>query len=185
MPICKQNAYKWITSLAVSAAIAASPAASAGDLPRLVEKDGRHALMVDGAPYLMLGVQANNSSNYPSQLPLVWPALKAAHANTLEMPIAWEQVEPVEGKFDFSFVDELLKQARANDVKLVLLWFGTWKNNNPDYAPEWVKLDNKRFPRVINAKGEVKNSLSPHFRSTLEADKRAFVALMQHLKVAC
>ncbi|NYD92013.1 DUF5597 domain-containing protein [Sphingomonas melonis] len=169
-------------SLALLAAMVASGAARADDLPHFVEKNGRHALMVDGAPFLMLGLQANNSGNYPSQLPAVWPAVKAAHANTLEMPVAWEQIEPTEGRFDFSFVDELLKQARANDVKLVLLWFGTWKNNNPDYAPEWVKLDNARFPRVVNAKGEVKNSLSPHSRTTLEADKRAFVALMQHLK---
>jgi beta-galactosidase GanA len=134
--------------------VAASSPAHAADLPRLVEKDGRHALMVDGAPFLMLGVQANNAANYPSQLPKVWPAVKALHANTLEIPVAWEQIEPVEGRFDFSYVDVLLKQARDNDVKLVLLWFGTWKNNGPQYAPEWVKLDNKRFPRVINAKGE-------------------------------
>jgi len=164
-------------------ALAGAPA-HAADLPRLVEKGGRHALMVDGAPFLMLGVQANNAANYPSQLPKVWPAVKALHANTLEIPVAWEQIEPVEGKFDFSYVDVLLKQARDNDVKLVLLWFGTWKNNGPQYAPEWVKLDNKRFPRVINAKGEVKNSLSPHFPATLEADKKAFVALMRHLKAA-
>jgi beta-galactosidase GanA len=164
--------------------MAASAPAHAADLPKLVAKDGRHALMVDGAPFLMLGVQANNAANYPSQLPKVWPAVKALHANTLEIPVAWEQIEPVEGQFDFSYVDVLLKQARDNDVKLVLLWFGTWKNNGPQYAPEWVKLDNKRFPRVVNAKGEVKNSLSPHFPATLEADKKAFVALMRHLKAA-
>ncbi|HWW27826.1 MAG TPA: DUF5597 domain-containing protein [Caulobacter sp.] len=174
------------TLLAVTAltGMAASAPAHAADLPRLVAKDGRHALMVDGAPYLMLGVQANNAANYPSQLPKVWPAVKAMHANTLEIPVAWEQIEPTEGQFDFSYVDVLLKQARDNDVKLVLLWFGTWKNNGPQYAPEWVKLDNKRFPRVVNAKGEVKNSLSPHFPATLEADKKAFVALMRHLKAA-
>ena len=164
-------------------ALAASPV-HAADLPRLVEKDGRHALLVDGAPFLMLGVQANNAANYPSQLPKVWPAVKALHANTLEIPVAWEQIEPIEGQFDFSYVDILLKQARDNDVKLVLLWFGTWKNNGPAYAPEWVKLDNKRFPRVITAKGETRNSLSPHFPATLEADKKAFVALMRHLKMA-
>lgn len=162
-------------------ALAAAPVRAA-DLPKLVAKDGRHALLVDGAPFLMLGVQANNAANYPSQLPKVWPAVKAMHANTLEMPVAWEQIEPVEGKFDFSFVDVLIKQARDNDVKLVILWFGTWKNNGPAYAPEWVKLDNKRFPRVITAKGETRNSLSPHFPATLEADKKAFVALMRHIK---
>lgn len=170
------------SALALVAAALVPASGLAADLPKLVTKDGRHALMVDGAPYLMLGVQANNAANYPSQLPKVWPAVKAMHANTLEIPVAWEQIEPVEGKFDFSYVDVLLKQARENDTKLVLLWFATWKNNGPQYAPEWVKLDNKRFPRVITAKGETRNSLSPHFPATLEADKKAFVALMRHLK---
>lgn len=159
----------------------AGGAAAQAPLPKLVEKNGRHALMVDGAPFLMLGVQVNNAANYPSQMPKVWPAVKALSANTVEVPIAWEQIEPTEGKFDFSYLDLLIRQARENDVKLVILWFATWKNNGPSYAPEWVKLDNKRFPRVINAKGETKNSLSPHFRATLEADKKAFVQLMRHL----
>ena len=182
MRACKLDFIRHALTLALLAALPVSEAAATADLPHFVTKNGRHALIVDGMPFLMLGVQANNSANYPSQLPVVWPAVKALHANTLEIPIAWEQIEPVEGTFDFSFVDELLRQARTNDVKLVLLWFGTWKNNNPGYAPEWVKLNNARFPRVVNAKGEVKDSLSPLSRSTLEADKKAFVALMQHLR---
>lgn len=173
-----------VAPLAALAALGLTHAVSAAELPKLVEKNGRHALMVDGAPFLMLGVQVNNSSNYPSQMPKVWPAVKALHANTAEAPIAWEQIEPVEGQFDFSYVDLLIQQARANDVKLVILWFGTWKNNGPAYAPEWVKLDNKRFPRVITAKGETRGSLSPHFPATLEADKKAFVQLMRHIKAA-
>ena len=64
----------------------------------------------------------------------------------------------------------------------MLLWFATWKNNGPNYAPEWVKLDNARFPRLVDAKGKMLNSMSPHAASTLAADKRAFVALMRHLK---
>ena len=155
---------------------------AAAGLPRLVEKDGRYELLVDGKPFLMLGAQVNNSSNWPAMLPKVWPAIEQLHANTVEVPIAWEQIEPQEGQFDFSFLDLLLQQAREHQVRLVPLWYGTWKNNGPGYAPEWVKLDNRRFPRVINAKGEVRGSLSPMFPATLDADRAAFAALMRHLK---
>lgn len=150
----------------------------------MVERDGRHALMVDGAPFIVLGAQVNNSSAWPAALPDVWPAAQQMHANTVVVPIAWEQIEPAEGDFDFSFLDTLLGQARERHFRLALLWFGTWKNNGPNYAPEWVKLDNKRFPRVITATGQTLNSLSPHATATLEADRKAFVGLMRHLKAA-
>ncbi len=159
-----------------------SLAIQAAELPRLVTKNGKHALMVDGAPFLMLGSQTNNSSNYPAALKDVWPSVEKMHANTLSIPVAWEQVEPQEGKFDFSYVDVLLKEARERDVKVVLLWFATWKNNAPHYAPSWVKLNNERFPRVRKQDGDTLNSLSPLGKNTLEADKKAFVELMKHLK---
>ncbi len=151
-------------------------------IPHLVQQDGRHALLVDGEPYLVLAAQTNNSANYTAALKDVWPIVDKLHANTLVIPVAWEQVEAVEGQFDFSFVDTLLAQAREQDKRLVLLWFATWKNNGPAYAPEWVKLNNQRFPRVKSREGKLLGSLSPHFRTTLEADKRAFTALMTHLK---
>ncbi|MFL6633716.1 MAG: beta-galactosidase [Massilia sp.] len=127
--------------------------ACAAPMPQLVQKSGKFALMVNGAPYLLLGGQANNSNNYPAMLPQVWPAIKDMKANTLVMPISWEQIEPIEGKFDFSFVDVLVNQARENKVRLGLLWFGTWKNTSAGYTPTWVKLDNQRFPRLTNKDG--------------------------------
>jgi beta-galactosidase GanA len=160
----------------------AVPAAAEAPPPRILSKEGRHALLVDGAPFLILGAQVHNSSNYPAVLPLVWPTIRTLNANTVEVPVAWEQLEPQEGRFDFSFVDELLRQARQNDVRLVLLWFGTWKNTGPSYTPEWVKSDTRRFPRMRTREGKTHYVLSPHARSTLEADKRAFVRLMQHLR---
>jgi beta-galactosidase GanA len=158
--------------------------AGAAAMPRVVEKDGRWALMVDGAPYLMLGVQINNSSAWPGVLPEVWPAVDWLHANTVEAPVYWEQMEEVEGKFDFSVVDALLAGARGHKVRLVLLWFGTWKNGNPHYVPEWVKRDAVKYPRVTGPKGEVRDTMSPFGAATMEADKSAFAALMRHLKVA-
>jgi hypothetical protein len=154
----------------------------AGEAPKLVEKDGRWALIVDGQPYLMLGGQVHNSSAWPSELPRIWKALGELHANTAEAPVYWEQVEAQPGKFNWDNVDLLVKGAREHNFHVVLLWFGTWKNGNMHYVPEWVKTDTKRFPRVIRADGEPIDVLSASSRSNLEADKAAFVALMRHLK---
>ena len=173
--------------LAASMIVFAAPAPApmtAHPIPSLVQKDGRYALLVDGAPYLMLGAQSNNSSNWPATLPEVWPAIEYLHANTLETPIYWEQFEPKQGQFDYSAVDTVLAQARAHRVHLVLLWFGTWKNGSQHYMPEWMKLDPQRYFHVTNKNGEYIDSPSPFATASMEADKRAFGALMRHLKQA-
>jgi beta-galactosidase GanA len=151
-------------------------------LPQLVEKDGRHALLVDGAPFLILGLQAHNSSGWAAMLPRVWPAVEYMQANTLEIPIYWEQFEPEPDRFDPSIVDTLIKEAREHNVRLVLLWFGTWKNGSSHYMPLWMKRQPERYPRMVDAHGRRVDSPSPHAKATLEADIRAFSALMRHLK---
>ena len=150
--------------------------------PHFETKEGRHALFVDGAPYLILGAQINNSSSWADTLPQVWPALTDLHANTVEAPVYWERLEPKEGQFEFADVDLLVKGAREHGLRLVLLWFGTWKNGQNHYVPEWMKGDIKRFPREISAYGKLLDVMSPTSTSNLEADKRAFVALMRHLR---
>lgn len=154
----------------------------AADAPRFVQKDGRWALLVDGQPYLMLGGQLHNSSAWPSELPRVFKALEELHANTMEAPVYWEQMEAQEGKFNWENVDALVNGAREHKLHVVLLWFGTWKNGNMHYVPQWVKTDTKRFPRVIRADGNPIDGLSASSRSNLDADKAAFTALMRHLK---
>lgn len=153
-------------------------------LPRIIEGRARPVLLVDGAPFIALGVQANNSSGYPATLPQVWPMAKAVGANTVMLPVGWEQIEPVEGQFDFDDVDAMLAGARENNLRLVLLWYGTWKNTGASYTPAWVKRDGARFPRMRHPGGGAHGSLSPHGTETLRADARAFAALMRHLRTA-
>ncbi|MDH7637375.1 DUF5597 domain-containing protein [Sphingomonas sp. MAHUQ-71] len=162
------------------AALAAPDVAT--PIPHFETRGNHHALIVDGAPFLMLGGQVNNSSNYAEPLESAWGVLDRIHANTVEVPIAWQQVEPEEGKFDLSFLQTLLDRARAHDKRVVLLWFGTWKNGGPGYLPAWVKLDNKRFPRMKDPTGKDHYAHTALARTTLEADKRAFVKVMEYLR---
>ena len=168
--------------IAVFAAAILSSVAAISQAPKLVEHDGRYTLMVDGHPYLVLGGQIHNSSAWPSELPQVWKSLADLHVNTVEAPVYWEQFEPQDGHFDYTNVDQVVEGARAHNLHVILLWFGTWKNGNDHYAPQWVKTDGRRFPRTIRPDGEPIDVLSPLGHETLEADKAAFVALMRHLK---
>jgi len=153
-------------------------------IPRIVKQDGRYALLVDDAPYFILGAQVNNSSGWPAMLPQVWPAIEFMHANTVEIPVYWEQFEPQPGQFDYRVVDTLLAQAREHQVHLVLLWFATWKNGSQHYMPEWMKLDPERYAHVIDEQGRAVDSPSPFATASLAADTRAFAALLAHLKTA-
>ncbi len=162
--------------------LAALTAAQAQQMPRIAQQDGRFALMVDDKPFLMLGAQINNSSSWPSTLPEVWPALDALHVNTFEAPVYWEQMEPEPGKFDFSNVDLLVNGAREHHLHLVLLWFGTWKNGQNHYVPEWIKTDPAKYPREVTAYGKLLDVMSPNSETNLAADKTAFAALMHHLR---
>jgi beta-galactosidase GanA len=154
----------------------------AQDIPHLEKRDGRFALIVEGEPFLMLGAQINNSSSWPSEMPKVWPALEDMHVNTVEAPVYWETMEPEPGKFDFSNVDLLVNGAREHHLHLVLLWFGTWKNGQEHYVPEWVKTHPGKYPREVSSYGKILDVLSPNSESNLDADKTAFSALMRHVK---
>ncbi len=156
--------------------------AQSSDIPHLEKKDGRYAFIVDGKPFLVLGGQINNSSAWPATLPAAWSAAEALHMNTVETPVYWEQMEPTKGTFDFSNVDLLVAQAREHKFHLVLLWFGTWKNGQNHYVPEWIKSDTKTYPREENAYGKLLDVMSPNSAANLEADKTAFAALLGHVK---
>ena len=144
---------------------------------------GETNLMVDGKPYLILGGELHNSSG--SSLSYlkeeVWPVLRQLGGNCYLTPVYWECMEPEQGTYDFTLVDGVIEQAREEGVRLVLLWFGLWKNGRSTYAPSWIKEDPAYF-YMRGQDGRLVESVSPLCRPAVEADRKAFSALMEHLK---
>lgn len=156
--------------------------AASDNIPKIVQNGNAAQLIVDGKPFLILGGELHNSSaSILDYLEPIWPKLVDMNLNTLLAPVYWELIEPNEGKFDFSLVDGLIEGARQNNLRLVLLWFGSWKNSMSCYAPEWVKVDQKRFPRARTQSGKALEILSPFSSESCNADVKAFVALMKHI----
>jgi len=155
---------------------------AAAPMPQLVKQGRKFTLMVDGKPFIVLGGQVNNSSGWPGRMQEIWPVFKKLNANTAEIPVYWEAVEPKPGEFHFEAVDQIIRDARAQNLRLILLWFATWKNGVMDYAPGWVKEDTAKYPRMIDSGGKPVRVLSPHSEATMNADRAAFAAFMRHLK---
>jgi beta-galactosidase GanA len=175
---------KDLLALVITLTLALATAFAAQAAPPRLEKHGStQQLIVDGKPFLILGGELGNSSASSSDyMRPHWPRLKAMNLNTVLAPVEWDLIEPVEGKFDWTSVDDLLREARAHDLKLVILWFGAWKNSMSTYVPSWVKRDQKRFPRVQVANGSSVEILSAFSASSRDADVRAFSAFMEYLK---
>jgi hypothetical protein len=170
-------------SFLISAQAADSTASSADGAPRLRRQGTATQLVVDGQPFLILGGELTNSSSSSLEyLQPVWGRLTAQHLNTVLAGVSWELIEPEEGRFDFQLFDGLVRDARAHQLKLVLLWFASWKNGMSSYPPVWVKRDTVRFPRVQWQNGEIPEVLTPLATSSADADGRAFAALMKHVR---
>ena len=157
---------------------------AAKDIPNLKKnKHGVTQLIVDDNPYVMLaGELMNSSASTLESMAPKWAQLKRLNLNTVLLTATWEQLEPEEGKYDFEVIEGLIKEARKYELKLVFLWFGSWKNGSSGYAPYWVMKDTKRFPRMKNEKGENRPYLSNFNQDLIKAESKAFCALMNRLK---
>jgi beta-galactosidase GanA len=172
-----------IASAAISL-LAAGRALAAPEIPRLVTGPaGGARLFVDGKPFVALGGELGNSN--ASHLAVAKPLfakLAAMKLNTVLVPVSWELIEPAEGKFSFGLVGDLVREARRNKLRVVLLWFGSWKNGMSSYVPAWIKAHPERFPRAEVKGGRRVEALSAFAPANVQADARAFTALMRYLR---
>lgn len=167
-------------------------------IPKLVRQQEKTILTVDGKPFVAIAGEVHNSdASSPDYMENIWRIADELGMNTLLLPVSWELVEPEEGRFDFSIPRALILQARRWQKKIAFLWFGSWKNAECMYAPAWVKTDLNRFRRgqIDKGKNKTGRAISPSFpvkmpyttisylcREAMEADARAFAALMAFLR---
>jgi beta-galactosidase GanA len=172
-----------LATLLVALGVASAASAAPHDAPHLKKQGAATQLIVDGKPLLILGGElANSTASDLKHLDTHWATLKTIGLNTVIAPVEWDQIEPREGVYDFAPLEGLIRQAEANDMKVVLLWFGAWKNSMSSYAPPYIKQGYATYARARDDKGVPRDILSPYDPDTLKADQRAFGALMAHLK---
>jgi hypothetical protein len=152
-------------------------------IPQLQVQGTAKRLEVGGKPMLMIAGELHNSTaGGLKSMRGVWEKLAAKNLNTVIATVSWELIEPVEGKYDFTLVDSMLAGARKANLKLVLIWFGSWKNASSVYIPSWVKRDYIKYPRAKDETGKSLEIISTFSEAAMKADARAFSALMQYIR---
>jgi beta-galactosidase GanA len=157
--------------------------AEVDEIPQLRKVGAVTQLYVGGKPFLALGGELGNST--ASDLNVLNAALEKCqrmHLNTVMLPVYWDRIEAEEGKYDFSLVQGAIEAARGHGIHIVYLWFGTWKNSMSCYVPGWMKRDTGRFERARQSNGEEMEIISPECEAAMEADEKAFAALMRFTK---
>ncbi|ROQ60406.1 glycosyl hydrolase family 35 [Rathayibacter sp. PhB152] len=141
-------------------------------------------LEVEGKPFTVLGAEIHNSSSSTSEaISRSFARVRELGANTVLAPVAWDLFEPEENVFDTTLVLAMLEAASAHDLRLIPLWFGSWKNGQSSYVPAWVKQDGARFTRAESTRGRLEH-LSPFCLQSRSADAHAFAQLMACLATA-
>ena len=154
-----------------------------GPAPCLRADHGFTHLRVDDAPFLVIGGELHNSAaSSTADIRTHFEGVAKLGLHTVLAPVAWETLEPAEGRFDFTLLDAMLDEARRQGLRLIPLWFGTYKNASSSYTPEWVKRDTARFPRAHTTPGHSGTAISPLSTQAVEADASAFAAMMRHLR---
>ena len=158
-----------LASAALLAAIAASGQVNApqpASAPHLEKRGSATQLSVNGRPYLALAAElANSASSDMEYLEPYWSRLAASHVNTVLVAVSWELIEPVPDRFDFSLIDAMIQDARKHNLRLMLLWFGSWKNSVSTYTPAWVKKDTRQFPLLVDENGNKLDMLSVFYEA--------------------
>lgn len=153
-------------------------------IPRLKTIDGKVRLMVDGAPYFILGMQLDCDSCYDADnMAGLMAQAKRMGCNSVALLLYWRLIEPEMGQYDFTILDAMIAAAEKCDLRIVLVWFGSYKNGCLQYAPDWVRSDQDRFQRAWRRDGtRLEPFACPTCKETLVADRDAVCQVFTRLK---
>mgnify|MGYP006282275157 FL=1 len=161
-------------------------ASALAGVPHFEKRHGAWQFIMNGEPRLLLGGQIENfSMSTPEKLnEFDWGIFTSQNLNTVEIPVFWKQIEPREGEFDFTIIDQLIERSRENGLKLIVLWFGTYKNGASYFVPQWVADNRNRFFNVKMADGSdsKRRVISPFCEAACKADRRAFRKLCRRIE---
>ena len=156
MKLFIQTGVAVICTLAISVAQAQTKPADPA-IPHLEKRGLATQLIVDRKPFLVLGAEPPTSA--PSNLEYLRYMMQVmadtGHQNSAAIAIGWSWIEPEKGKYDFRIVDAMIKDAKQSNLRVVLVWFGSWKNGLSSFAPAWVKADQDQFPRAQMGDGRI------------------------------
>src|SRR5262245_44674241 len=94
-----------IAALVAAGSVTSHAQGGGGGIPSLRRRGTATQLVVDGAPFLVLGAELGNSNASSLEyLRPYWKTLRALNLNTVLAPVYWELIEPTEGQFNFATV---------------------------------------------------------------------------------
>jgi hypothetical protein len=153
--------------------------------PAYIKKENdRIELIVGDEPFLIIGFQWScDLSSYEEYVESYLPVAKQMGCNTAVIPLYWKDVEPVPGEYRMKDLGKRIKACQKHGLKMVVLWFGSYKNAQMWYVPEWVSRDSVTYPRAVKKNGEIHmNTACPLGANMLKKDADAFVEVIKTIK---
>jgi hypothetical protein len=148
-----------------------------------LEKRGQATqLIVDGKPFLVLGGELSNTvSSDTERMGVAAARRQGPHEHHPDRRlVGLDRARGGEVRFPPGRSAD--RERPPGNVRIVWIWFGSWKNGLSSFAPAWVKAAQDRFPRAQIRGGKTIEVLSTLSQNNLQADARAFAALMRHTR---
>ena len=154
------------------------------NFPQLKELNGRKALYVDGKPFIMLGLQWDCDGCYTKEdMDPLFEHGRKMNLNMASLLLYWREVEPEKGRYRFEMLDHRIEMARKYGMKIVLVWFASYKNACLTYAPDYIKEDHDLYKKVVAKDGELLvNQCCPLSENTRRRDELALIEVFRHLR---